>query len=133
MAYRKEKLEKQIMRIVSDLILKEIKDHRIGYVTVTQVGLNRDFSEARVGISVLGDAKEMRNSIDGINSAKGFIQFKLGKSLRIRHIPKLEFYPDSSVADGVKMVDLLEKLSADADSTDSDNENNTETDEKLEH
>jgi len=114
MAYRKEKLEKQIMRIVSDLLLKEIKDPRIGYITVTGVELNRDLSEARVGISVIGDARDLRKSLEGINSARGYIQHRLGRTLMIRNIPKVEFYPDSSVAEGVRMVGVIEDLTGDS-------------------
>lgn len=110
MAYRKEKLEEQIRRLVSDLIIKEIKDPRIGFVSVTSVSLNRDFSEAKVGISVLGGPRDIRKGWEGIQSAAGFIQFKVAKNLSIRHSPKIEFFLDSSVADGVRMVNLLDDL-----------------------
>ena len=110
MSYRKEKIENQIRRIISELLIKEIKDPRIGFLSITNIELSKDYSLARVGISVLGTKKEMRNSLAGINSAKGFIQHKLGKNLHIRQIPKLMFYLDSSVADSVEMINLLEQL-----------------------
>jgi len=110
MAYRKEKLEEQIRRVVSDLIIKEIKDPRVGFVSITSVALNRDFSEAKVGVSVLGGPRDIRKAWEGIQSAAGFIQFKLAKNLSVRHSPKIEFFLDSSVADGVRMVNLLDEL-----------------------
>ncbi len=125
MSYRKEKIEGQIRRILSELIIKEIKDPRIGFLSITEIDLSKDYSNARIGISVLGTKKEMRNSLAGINSAKGFLQFKLGKSLHIRKMPKLSFYLDSSIADSVDMVNLLESLNKESE----ENENSEEQDE----
>ena len=120
MSYRKEKIENQIKRIISELLIKEIKDPRIGFLSITNIDLSKDYSVARVGISVLGTKKEMRNSLAGINSAKGFIQHKLGKNLHIRQIPKLMFYLDSSVADSVEMVSLLEQLNKESNQDNDD-------------
>ncbi len=110
MAYRKEKLEKQIIRLISEVIIKEINDPRIGFASITEVNLNKDCSIAHVGISVIGDPKDRRKALDGLNSARGYIQRFVGKNLRIRNVPKIKFELDSSVADGVRMVDLLENL-----------------------
>lgn len=110
MAYRKEKMEEQIRRLVSEVLIKEIKDPRIGFVSVTSVSLKNDYSEARVGLSVLGNPRDIRKTWEGIHSAVGFIQHKIGKALHIRHTPRIEFFLDSSVADGVRMVELLNEL-----------------------
>ncbi len=110
MSHRKEKLEELIKRIVSDLILKEIKDPRIGFVTVTGVTLSSDKKYARIGISVIGDGKIEKKSMDGLRSAAGFIQHRVGKALSIRITPIVEFFLDSSIADGVEMVAFLEGL-----------------------
>jgi ribosome-binding factor A len=80
MAYRKEKLEELIKRSVSDFLLTEIKDPRIGFVTVTRVELTKDYSIARVGISVLGNPREIRKSYEGLKSAAGFVQHHLVKA-----------------------------------------------------
>ena len=110
MAYRKEKLEELIKRVTSELIINEIKDPRIGFVTITGVSLSKDYSKARVGISVIGTPREIRKSLEGLKSAEGFIQHRVGKSIKIRTVPRIEFFLDSSVADGVEMVDKLENL-----------------------
>lgn len=110
MAYRKEKLEEQIRRLVSEVLIKEIKDPRIGFVSVTSVSLKKDYSEARVGLSILGNPRDIRKTWEGVTSAVGFIQYKIGKALHIRHTPKIDFFLDSSVAEGVRMVDLLNEL-----------------------
>lgn len=110
MSYRKEKLEEQIKRLVSELIIRELKDPRVGFITITSVAISDDYGSARIGVSVLGDAREMRKSMEGLNSACGFIQSRVGKAMRLRHTPRFEFFPDASIAEGVRMVDLLNKL-----------------------
>jgi len=110
MSYRKEKIEEMIKRIISDLMLKEIKDPRIGFATITGVALSSDKKHAKIGISVIGNATDRRKTIDGLRSASGFIQHRLGKELRIRNTPIIDFFLDSSIADGVKMVSFLENL-----------------------
>jgi len=110
MSYRREKLEEQIHRIVSDLLIREIKDPRIGFATVTGVELAGDYSTAKIGISVLGDPRDMRKTLEGLKSATPYVQHRVGKSLGIRVTPKISFFLDSSLVEGVNMVDLLNKL-----------------------
>jgi ribosome-binding factor A len=110
MAYRREKLEEQIKRLVSELMIKEIKDPRIGFATITGVTINRDFTLARIGISVFGEPRDLRKTLEGLNSARNFIQFRIAKALEIRHSPRIEFFLDSSLCDGVNMVGLLNSI-----------------------
>jgi len=110
MAFKREKMEESIRRKISDLLIKDIKDPRIGYVTVTGVEVNKDYSIARVGISIFGNAREARKSLEGIKSSASYIQHRVAKALTLRYMPKLEFFLDSKVADGVEMVSLLEGL-----------------------
>lgn len=118
MAYRKDKLEELIRRIVSEIIISELKDPRVGFITVTKVELNRDFSEVEVGISVLGTPKEMRKSIEGLRSAAGYVQHRLGKEVHLRHVPHVKFSLDGSVAEGVRMVELINSLKTSKDDSD---------------
>jgi ribosome-binding factor A len=108
--YRKERLEKLIRMIVSDALLKDVKDPRIGFVTVTKVELNKDKSVAYVSVSVLGDEKAKKNSMIGLNSAKGYFQFKVGKGIEIRNTPKVVFKLDSSIEYESQMLGTLDKL-----------------------
>jgi len=110
MKYRKDRLEELIKRIVSDIIFREVKDPRIGFITVTGVELNKDFSEARIGVSILGDSTEVRKSMEGIRSSSGFVQRLLGKELKIRNLPSVYFYLDKSVEEGVNMVNKINNL-----------------------
>jgi ribosome-binding factor A len=110
MSYRKEKLEELIKRIVSELLIKEIKDPRIGFTTITSVEISKDLSRAKIGISVLGDARDLRKTVEGLNSATPYIQHRVGKSLSIRVTPRISFFLDSSIAEGTRMVHLLNSL-----------------------
>ena len=120
MAYRKEKIEEQMRRLISELMIKEIKDPRIGFASITEVNLNKDFTWAKVGISVLGNPREIRKTLEGLNSAKNFIQSKLGKLMRLRHTPKIEFFLDSTIAESVEMINLLNKLEEEESEEDDD-------------
>ena len=120
MPYRKEKIEVQIRKIISELLIKEIKDPRIGFMSISKVELSKDHSTAKVGVSVLGTKHEMRNSLAGINSAKGFIQHKLGKNLQIRIVPRVSFYLDTSLAESVEMVHLIETLNTEINEEEED-------------
>ncbi len=110
MGFRKQKLETQIKKLVGTLIVTEIKDPRIGFVTVTNVELSKDYAYADVYVSVLGDDNTKAKSLAGLQSARGFIQFRVGKALSIRTNPEIRFHLDTSIEEGVDMVNLLEKL-----------------------
>ena len=110
MKYRKDRLEELIKRIVSEIIMRELKDPRIGFVTVTGVELNRDYSEARIGVSILGSTTDVRKSMEGIRSSSGYVQKLMGKELKIRNLPRIYFYLDKSVEEGVEMVNKINNL-----------------------
>ncbi len=118
--YRKERLEKSIQRIVAESLIRDIKDPRIGFVTVTEVELNRDKSVASVYVSVFGSEKEKKSSMAGLVSASGFIQFKVGKNIRMRNTPKIRFYLDKSIEEGTEMIGLLNRLEEERPKEDSE-------------
>ncbi|MFH0975336.1 MAG: 30S ribosome-binding factor RbfA [Spirochaetota bacterium] len=108
--FRKERLEKMIKMIVADTLLKEVKDPRIGFATITDVKLNKDKSAAIVSVSVMGDDTAKKKSMIGLNSARGFFQFRIGKEIKLRNTPKIIFKLDSSIEEGVEMVYTINKL-----------------------
>ncbi len=108
--YRKERLEKEIRVIVADALLKEVKDPRIGFATVTKVKLNKDKTTVLIYVSVMGDEKTKKKSMIGLNSAKGFFQFKIGREMKIRNTPRIIFELDSSIEEGVNMVNTINKI-----------------------
>ena len=110
MKHRKDRLEELIKRIVSEIIFRELKDPRIGFVTVTGVELSKDLAEAKIGISILGTSTEVRKSMEGIRSSSGYVQMLLGKELKIRSVPRVHFFLDKSVEEGVELVNRIETL-----------------------
>lgn len=121
MKYRKDRLEELIKRIVADIFLKEVKDPRIGFVTFTGVELSKDYAEARIGVSFLGTSTDVRKGMEGIRSSSGYVQKLLGKELKIRNTPRVYFFLDKSVQEGVDMVSKLENLPGVKNSIDDNN------------
>ncbi len=127
MKYRKDRLEELIKRIVSEIIFRELKDPRIGFVTVTGVELSKDYADAKIGISILGNATDVRKSMEGIRSSSGYVQKLLGKELKIRNVPRVYFFLDKSVEEGVELVNRIEKL-AGVDKSSDDNDISDDSD-----
>jgi ribosome-binding factor A len=93
--------------------LGELKDPRIGMVTVTGVHVTPDLAEARIFISVLGNEKKRKATLAGLDSARGVLQAKLGRQLSLRRTPMLTFSYDDSVERGVRMTKLIEDVTSD--------------------
>ena len=91
----------------------ELKDPRIGMVTVTDVRVSPDLGEARVFVSVLGGEKKRAATLRGLESAKGVLQAKINRELSLRKTPTLSFAYDDSVERGVRMSRLIDELAAD--------------------
>jgi ribosome-binding factor A len=109
-AYRKEKIEAEIRRIIAEAFIKEIKDPRIGFITVTSAKISKDYKVVNVGISVIGDDRDKNLTLAGAESAAGFFQHLVAKSLKLRNTPRIKFHLDSSIEEGVRMVGIIENL-----------------------
>src|SRR6476659_8342698 len=91
----------------------ELKDPRIGMVTVTGVHVTPDLREATVYVSVLGNEKKRRATLAGLESAHGVLQARINRELSLRRTPTLAFEYDDAVERGVRMTKLIEDLAAD--------------------
>ncbi|MBR6014147.1 MAG: 30S ribosome-binding factor RbfA [Selenomonadaceae bacterium] len=94
---RVEKLQELIKQEVGKMFLKEIKDPRIGFVTVTEVEMSSDLHEAKIFVSIMGDEEKIKETFKGLKSALGFIRREIGKRIRMRYIPKIFFALDTSL------------------------------------
>jgi ribosome-binding factor A len=90
-----------------------LKDPRIGMVTVTGAVVSPDLGEARIFVSVLGSAKKRRDTLAGLESARGVLQAKINRELSLRRTPTLTFAYDESVERGVRMTKLIDDLVVD--------------------
>ncbi len=107
---RSEKVAEAIHEIVSALLLKGVKDPRIGFTTITGVKVSDDLHFATIFFSVIGSDAEKKSTENGLNSARGFIRKELGKNLRMRYVPEIFFKYDESLEYGQKIDSLLDEL-----------------------
>jgi ribosome-binding factor A len=107
---RMRRVDEAMREVLSDAI-QELKDPRIGFVTVTAVDTSPDLRHASVWVSVLGDESQRRLSLAGLQSAHGLLQRAVGSKLRLKYTPQLEFAYD----DTAERADRLERLLAEAD------------------
>ncbi|MCM2358122.1 MAG: ribosome-binding factor A [Geobacteraceae bacterium] len=107
---RSEKVAEAIHEMVSELLVKGLKDPRIGFVTITGVKVTDDLHLATVYFSVIGSDEEKKATEAGLNSARGYIRKELGKSLRMRYIPDITFRYDESVEYGSRIESLLKEI-----------------------
>lgn len=107
---RTRRVAEQIQEEISALLLKGLKDPRIGFVTITGVEISPDFSKARVFFCTTGGEVEREQSQEGLQSAAGFIRKTLGKRLRLKTIPEFQFKYDTSLDQGDKIERLLTEV-----------------------
>jgi ribosome-binding factor A len=112
---RKERLEELLRREISDIIRREVKDPRIGFVTVTDAEVTRDLSFAKVFVSVLGTEDEQQAALKGLNSATRFIRGEFGQRIKLRQVPEIQFRFDTSIQQGARIHELLQQIEREKD------------------
>jgi len=106
---RMRRVNAAVREVLSGHIAGDLKDPRIGFVTVTGVETSPDLRHARVYVSVLGSNDERRAALDGLRSSAGFLQAKVGEELRMKRTPTLAFEYDDSIDRGMRISELLDK------------------------
>ena len=101
------RVNESIKEIIGDAITTELKDPRIGFVTVTDVDTSPDLRAARVYVSVLGSEEERERSLAGLRSSHGFLQGKIASAMRMKRTPTLTFEYDESAERGDRISRLL--------------------------
>ena len=111
MAFKRiDRLRDQIKEVVAEIIQQKLKDTHVGFVTVTDVKLTADLSEATVYYSVYGDTLTQKTTNRALDHAKGFIQSELARQISIRKVPILSFKVDRSVEHGLRIEELLNQI-----------------------
>ena len=100
------RVNEAMREVLSDALTRELKDPRVGFVTVTAVETSPDLRRATVHVSVLGTPEERQASIDGLQSAHGYLQRKVAAELRLKHTPQLEFAED----DTARRAERIERI-----------------------
>lgn len=109
---RSEKVAEAVHELISELLVKGLKDPRIGFVTITGVKVTDDMHLATVYFTVIGTDAEKKATEQGLNSARGFIRKEMGKSLRMRYVPDIVFKYDVSVDYGYRIESILKEISS---------------------
>ena len=114
MAERMRRVNESLRQVLSEALL-ELKDPRIGFVTVTGVETSPDLRQARVFVSVLGGERKRVRSLAGLEAAHGVLQARISRELRLKRTPQLAFQYDPSVEHGVRMSTLIDELAPEPD------------------
>lgn len=114
---RTQRIGDQMQRELASLIQREIKDPRLGLITITAVEVSRDLSHAKVFITIMGkddddDEDAVKGNLRILNDAGGFLRMQLGKAMKLRTVPQLHFSYDASVRRGVELTSLIERAVA---------------------
>jgi ribosome-binding factor A len=106
---RMRRVNEAMREVLSGAITSELKDPRVGFVTVTAVDTSPDLRQARVFVSVLGTDAQRRRSLDGLRSAHGYLQRRVADELHIKHTPTLDFVYDDTTDRAHRIDELLQR------------------------
>jgi len=109
-SHRPERVADLLRQELSQLLEREVKDPRVGFVTITRVGVTRDLQTARIGVTVLGDANQVEQSLAGLAAAQGFLRHQLARRLGLRHTPALLFELDERLESEQRIEELLRQI-----------------------
>lgn len=121
---RVRRLNQLLREELSRLILRELKDPRVGRVTVTGVETTGDLRHAKVYVRTLGDTTPVEEAIDGLESAAGYLRGELGRTLHLRRIPEFRFLADRTLQKAQRIEALLDEALPDEETRDDDGEGN---------
>lgn len=107
---RVERVQEFIQQEFSKLLLSDVKDPRIGFVTVTHVEVTGDLRSAKVFVSMMGSDAQKADTWTGLNHALGFMRSEIGRRLGIRHSPELTLHRDTSLDYSAKIQELLSSV-----------------------
>jgi ribosome-binding factor A len=112
---RMRRVDEAVRQVIGDAVAADLKDPRVGFVTVTDVRTSPDLRQARVYVSVLGahggasEQQEREDTLDGLRSAHGFLQGRLARELRLKRTPTLEFLYDDTTDRALRLEELIEE------------------------
>lgn len=111
---RTQRVADQMQRELAVLIQREVRDPRVGMITVTAAEVSRDLAHAKIFITLMGEASDadIAQNLAALKDAAGFLRVQLGRVMKLRSIPQLHFHYDESVRRGVHLSSLIERAVA---------------------
>jgi ribosome-binding factor A len=113
MTMRQERIQEQLVHEVSEMIQRDLKDPRIGFITLTGAEISRDLRHAKVFVSIMGDDEAKKQSMNALKSASGLLRGEFARRAHLRVAPELEFVIDDGIARGQRIFELLHSVEAD--------------------
>jgi ribosome-binding factor A len=110
---RIRRVDEAVREVLADAVSQDLKDPRVGFVTVTEVRTSPDLRQARVFVSVFGTAEEKTATLEGLRSAHGILQARIGRELRLKRTPALEFALDETAERAARLEALIEDVTKD--------------------
>lgn len=107
---RVNRVSETLKEVLSEIIQRDLKDPHVGFVTVTGVKMTPDLKQARVWVSVMGDAQEEKDTIAALTHAKGFLKAEVAKRVRLRYMPEITFVPDETVNTSMRIEGILKEI-----------------------
>jgi ribosome-binding factor A len=110
MVDRQRRLGQLLKQEISDMLLREIKDPRIAFASITSVDVAPDLRHAKVLVSVLGSERERKSTMAGLRSAAGYIRRELGQRLHLKYTPEIRIIYDDSIEEGSRILSLIDSV-----------------------
>ena len=120
---RPERVQEAIRQEISMIVQAEIKDPRIGFITITKVDLTKDLRYARIYFSVLGKNSDKNKALKGLNSAKGYIKGLIAEKIKLRYMPEISFVIDNTLEHTQHIYEILNKISKPKEEADDGKDN----------
>ena len=117
---RPERVQEALRQEISLIVQGQIKDPRIGFITITKVDLTKDLRYARIYFSVLGKGADKNKALKGLNSAKGYIKGLIADKIKLRYMPEISFVIDSTMEHTQHIYDILDSIKKPKEETGSD-------------
>ena len=107
---RQEQVQNLLVQEVSGMLLRDLKDPRLGFITITGAEVSRDMRHAKVFVSILGSEDEKKESMKALRSASGLIRGEFGRRAHLRVAPEIQFHYDEGIARGSRIFELLHSI-----------------------
>jgi len=108
--WRKDRLSSEIVRQTGMILMQELRDPRLGFMTVTRVKVSDDYKYAKIFVSIMGSKKQKKLGLSGLKSAQGFVQRELSRRIRMRQFPSIYFELDDSIDKAFKITKLMDDI-----------------------
>ena len=105
---RPRRVAEQIQRELAELLRLEVKDPRVGMITLTEVEVSNDYAHAKVFFTLLGDEARIQEALKGLQSAAGFLRREVAHRMKLRVMPQLHFVHDTSIENGMRLDQLID-------------------------